>query len=159
MYAILNHKEGGQVMPSYRKLPDDDKLRKLACEGRTTREIAEMYGVSYEAVRQHLISLGVRPQRLPGKIVHEQYVPWRHMNSAHQRHILIRRLRDYSRRQQGKTLSVTNERLLDEWIEYMDGNNPWGVPLSVHYSRQDPEGFWTEPRREGDRDYIHPPSE
>jgi hypothetical protein len=71
---------------------------------------------------------------------------------------MARRLRAYSRRQQGYPLDATEGRLLDEWIDYMDGGNTWGVPLSVHYERTDPEGFWLEPRRDGDRDYISPPA-
>jgi hypothetical protein len=71
--------------------------------------------------------------------------------------VIARRLRAYSKRQQGKPLSDTESRLLDDWMKFMDGGNSLGIPLSVHYDRSDDEGFWLEPRQPGDRDYISPP--
>lgn len=145
-------------MPGYRKLPDDDKLRDLVKQGKTAKEIADMYGTTQEAARQKLVALGLRPSRLPGRVSHERYVPWQQMNANHQKHILVRYLRDYSRRVQGVDLTEDRAFKLNEFIRFMEGDNPGGVPLSVHYNRHDPEGFWTEARKPGDRDYIHPPS-
>jgi hypothetical protein len=54
-------------------------------------------------------------------------------------------------------LTAGDARLLNEWITFMEGDNPWRVRLSVHYDRLDPEGFWLEPEKDGDRDYVSPP--
>lgn len=140
-------------MPSLRKLPDDGELLKLAESGLTNREIGERYGTTGEAVRQALAKIGFARDSRP---THAQYLPWK-LRSDHAADVLARRLRAYSKRQQGKPLSETESRLLDEWIRFMEGGNSFGVPLSVHYDRSDDEGFWLEPRRPGDRDYISPP--
>jgi hypothetical protein len=73
--------------------------------------------------------------------------------------VLARRLRAYSKRQQGRKLLTSEARLLDEWIQFMEGGNAAGLPLAVHYDRTDAQGFWLEARRPGDRDFIHPPPE
>lgn len=143
-------------MLSGRKLPEDSELVKLADEGLTNREIGERYGVTGEAVRQRLAAAGYIRQNRP---THAYYIPWGPIRSDHAGHLLVRRLRSYSKRQQGKPLSETESRLLDEWIKYMEGGNKWGLPMAVHYDRHDDEGFWLEPRQHGDRDYISPPPE
>lgn len=143
-------------MPSVRKLPDDATLLGMADSGMSNKEIAAQYGVTDEAVRLQLSRLGFR--RGPARPDHSRYLPWR-VRSDHVSDVLARRLRSYSRVQQGRPLSVSEQRLLDEWKQFMDGDNPYGLPLSVHYDRMDDEGFWLEPRQAGDRDYIHPPLE
>lgn len=141
-------------MASAKKLPDCDVLVEHANSGLTNLEIGEIYGVSGEAVRQQLVKCGYRrPSLRPS---HAHYLPWK-IRGDHMGDKLARRLRSYSKRQQGKDLSDRDARLLDEWLKFMDGNNPAGIPLSVHYDRTDPDGFWLEPRRSGDRDYISPP--
>jgi hypothetical protein len=140
-------------MASVRKLPEDTELLRLAESGLTNREIGDQHGTTGEAVRQALARMGYTRDTRP---THAYYLPWR-IRSDHAGDVLARRLRAYSKRQQGKPLTETEGRLLDEWIRFMDGGNALGVPLSVHYERSDDEGFWLEPRRNGDRDFISPP--
>lgn len=141
-------------MPSPKRLPDADVLVEYAEHGKTNQEIGDMYGTSGEAVRQALAKAGYR--RLNTRPTHARYLPWK-IRGDHLGDVLARRLRAYSKRQQGKQLSATDNRLLDEWLKYMEGANPVGLPLSVHYDRNDDQGFWLQPRQPGDRDFISPP--
>lgn len=143
-------------MASVRKLPSDDVLRKHVEDGMTTADIATKYDVSHEAVRQVRQRAGVPAARQ--RPTHAHYIPWGPLRGDHVGHLLVRRLRSYSKREQGRELSASDARRLDEWLAYMDGANPLGVPLSVWYERTDEQGFWLAPRGAGDRNYIHPPS-
>lgn len=145
---------GKVKMPSVRKLPPGDVLLDMAAT-MTNAEIGDQYGVTAEAVRQALAREGFR--RSPDRPSHGRYIPWK-VRADHTGDVLARRLRSYSKRQQGKPLNETEERLLDDWLRFMDGGNAFGVQLSVHYDRYDEEGFWLEPRQPGDRDYISPPA-
>ena len=142
------------MLTGTRKLPSDEVLAEHIAAGMTKRQIADAYGVTAEAVRQALVKAGIQASR--ERPTHAHYLPWR-LRADHVGDVLARRLRAYSKRQQGISLSVAEARLLDQWIAYMDGDNPIGVPLSVHYDRTDRDGFWLEPRQPGDRDYINPP--
>lgn len=142
-------------MASARKLPGDDVLLEHVQGGLSNREIAERYGVTGEAVRQKLAKLGVR--RADSRPSHAHYLPWR-LRGDHVGDRLARMLRAYSKRMQGLPLNEEESRQLEDWRTFMDGGNSVGVPLTVHYDRMDDEGFWLEPRRTGDRDYIAPPS-
>lgn len=141
-------------MASVRKLPDVSVLLKHVDEGSTNQQIGDRYGTTAEAVRQALAKAGVR--RGPERPNHAFYLPWR-IRADHVGDVIARRLRAYSKRQQGKPVTETERRLLEEWIRFMDGENSHGIPLSVHYDRTDEAGFWLEPRQTGDRDYISPP--
>lgn len=141
-------------MPYPRKLPDDDVLRKQFEAGKTNKEIAAEYGVTTEAVRLKRNDLGFQPPRTRPN--HGHYLPWRmRQGPEHAANLLARRLRAYSKSQQDLPLTDEQTRLLAEWQAWMDGGNRWGLPMSVHYDRD--TGFWLEPRKPGDRDYIHPP--
>lgn len=137
-----------------RKLPEISVLLEHLKQGWDNQQIADHYGVTREAVRQQLQKHGIKSPR--ERADHGRYIPWR-VRLDHAGDYLVKRLRSYSRRQQGWPLSEAESRLLDEWIEVMEGANRWGVPLSVWYSRED--GFWVDPRRPGDRDFIHVPGE
>lgn len=140
-------------MVAGRKLPSDDVLAGYAEQGMSNREIGNLYGTSSEAVRQALVRAGISKPERPS---HARYLPWR-IRADHVGHTLARRLRAYSKRVQGRHLAEGEARLLEEWLAFMDGGNRWGLPMSVHYDRNDPQGFWLEPRQPGDRDYISPP--
>lgn len=143
-------------MASIRKLPSDDVLLKLARdEGLSNKDIAVKYGTTGEAVRQALAKVGFRRQ--PERPSHARYLPWV-LRADHVGDMLARRLRMLSKREQGRPMTDSENRMLDDWLAFMEGNNSYGVPLSVHYDRNDPQGFWLEPRRSGDRDFIHPPA-
>jgi len=141
-------------MASVRKLPGIELLLEHVEQGLTNREIADRYGVTGEAVRQALERGGYRrPNSRPS---HHDFIPWK-VRADHVGDVLARRLRAYSKRQQGKPLTDTESRLLDEWTRFMEGDNSLGLPLSVHYDRTDEDGFWLEPRQNGDSHYISPP--
>lgn len=139
-----------------RRTPDRETLLALAEQELSNKEIAEKYGVTTEAVRQAYLREGLTPPKAGSRMRHQDFIPWKHIRSDHAGDMLVRRLRYYSKRMQGKPLRNQESRLLDDWLAFMDGENRWGVPLSVHYSRT--EGFWLEPRQPGDRNYIHPPA-
>lgn len=136
-----------------KRLPELDVLLGHVKSDKTNKEIGDLYGVSGEAVRQALARGGV--QRSDKRPSHRQYIPWR-IRADHAHDILAKRLRLYSRAEQGFPLSDAERRQLVEWQDYMDGGNRWRVPLSVHYERS--QGFWLAPRQAGDEDYISPPS-
>ena len=140
--------------PRNRKLPSLEVLLALVNEGLSNTQIGARYGASGEAVRQQLKMHGII--RDHGRTMHGEYMPWR-VRSNHQNHILAKRLRAYSKRQQGTPLTEDEEKLLDQWIEYMSGANPTGAPLAVHYDINDADGFWLELQVPGDHDFIHPP--
>jgi hypothetical protein len=144
-------------MPATRKLPEAPELERLVVqEGLTNQQIGDMFRVSREAVRQALAVAQIERPGAEAKVSHQHYVPWR-VRADHTSDVLVRRLRSYSKLKQGKPLTATERRLLDLFMDFMDGNNPDGVPQSVHYNK-DEGGFWVEPRQKGDRDYIHPPA-
>ena len=138
-------------MVATRKLPDTKELVALT-KTHSNREIAERYGVSTEAVRLQLASVGVRNG--PGRISHAKFVPWKGIRADHVNHPLLKRLHSYSKREQGRPLDEAEERLLNEWIEFMEGGNPWGVAMVVHYDRTDEGGFWLSPKQPGDNEYT-----
>lgn len=142
-------------MAAGRRLPPFDVLMGHVNEGLTNQAIAELYGTTAEAVRQALERGGYK--RSDHRPNHGRFLPWR-IRANHTGDVLLRRLRAYSKREQGLPLSPTEARLLDEWIKFMEGENTLGVPLSVHYDRMDDDGFWLEPRHAGDRDFIAPPA-
>lgn len=137
-----------------RRLPSPEVLRQHAKDDWTNAQIARYYGVSDEAVRQAFARLGLK--RGPERATHARHLPWK-VRADHNTDFIARRLRMLSKREQGWPLTASEQRQLDEWLEFMDGGNALGVPLAVHYDRFDPEGFWLEPAVDGDRDYIHPP--
>lgn len=137
------------------RLPAPEVVRQLHADGLSNKVIGDRYGVTSEAVRINLKRAGVT---MPAqRTSHARYLPWK-LRSDHTHDVIARRLRDYSRAQQGGALSLDDRRKLDHWLEFMDGANPYGLQLSVHYDRHDPDGFWLEPRQPGDRDYISPPA-
>lgn len=142
-------------MASARRLPPCDVLAQLRADGMSNKDIGIQYGVSAEAVRQAMVRCGITTES--PKANHAKYVPWR-MRPYHAGKMVHRRLVLYSRAQQGRDLDERERRMLDDWMRFMDGDNSLGVPLSVHYDPNDDDGFWFEPRREGDHDYISPPS-
>jgi hypothetical protein len=137
------------------KLPDADILRPLVEAGEGVKEIAARYSVTHEAVRRALARHGLTPHHT--RISHRQYMPWT-LSSRDTHNYLAQRLRDYSSVRQGKRISARASATLREWQRFMEGDNSYGVQLSVNYDRRDPEGFWLEPKQDGDGDYIHPPA-
>lgn len=138
-------------------MPACEVLQRLKGEGKTNREIADMYGAKPEGVRVAFIRCGMKPPRAGSRYDHTRFFPWKSMRSDHKSDFLAKRLRALSKKVQGGQLGAGEDRLTDEFTSYMDGTNRWGLPLSVHYDRD--EGFYLAPREPGDRDYIHPPKE
>lgn len=153
---VAHKRKGTRLMASVKRLPNDAVLIEHADGGMTNREIGDLYGTTGEAVRQALQRAGY--QRRDSRASHGYYLPWK-VRADHVSDVLARRLRSYSKRQQGKPLAEAEARQLEEWIKFMEGANDYGLPLSVHYSRVDEDGFWLEPRKPGDRDFISPPLE
>lgn len=137
------------------KLPDAATIMEHRNAGMSNQQIGEKYGVTAEAVRLALKRHGVELPRLRHN--HARYIPW-HIRADHANDALARRLRILSKQQQGVPLDEREQQTLDDFLSFMNGANPHGLELSVHYSRTDAEGFWLEAKRPGDRDYISPPA-
>lgn len=145
-------------MPYSRKLPDDDVLRELVLEDElTNQEIADRYEATAEAVRQALARAKPPIKRPNHEAPIRNTLPWR-VRADHAKDAIARRLRSYAKVQQGRQIPPSERKLLDSFMEFMDGANPRGIPLSVRYDRRDPEGFWLAPREPGDHDYVHVPA-
>ena len=127
------------------KLPSDEVLKALIERGMTYREVGEQYGTTGEAVAKRAREGGF--SRSLNKPSHKQVMPWK-VKANHQRGKIAALLRDYSRREQG--MKVQSQKALADFDAYMEGDNQWGIPLSVHYSYDDPDGFWFEPRQPGE---------
>lgn len=101
-------------MPAPRKLPSNTELLKLREKGHTYDEIADMFGVTQQAVYFRLREAGgtgTRPD-------HRKYIPWRvKTEHAHCRPATM--LRYLSRREQGDTIPPVKERMLDKWLEQL----------------------------------------
>ena len=127
----------------------------------TIKEIATHFGVSTEAVRKSLRAGGTDTN--DGRMSHRDVLPWavspgiaaHHKQNGKYGAAIYRMLIRYSNRIQGR--SVENEEYLDRFLSWMDGNNEWQVPLSVHYNRED--GFTIRPRRPKDDGIISPPTQ
>lgn len=129
------------------KLPGDDELARLHEAGKSVKEIAAMYGVSYEAVRRRLKTAGVDATRSAPRYD----LPWR-ARADHRQQAVIQHWYAWRRREMGQSRSEAEVRQVDQWLKFMDGRNPRGVPLSIYY---DPAtGFWLRPQRVGDTLYL-----
>lgn len=143
-------------MASNKKLPDCTTLAEHARNKMTRKEISLLYGVTPEAVRQAFIACGIEYETQ--KPNYSRFIPWR-VRADHVGHPMHKMLRRYAKKQLGREMRPNEERLLEKWIKMMEGENYTSLPLSVHYNRMDDDGFWLEPKRPEDRDFIHPPAE
>lgn len=132
----------------FRKLPDDDELRRLReVEGMSVREIATEYGASYEAVRLRFKGMGVAATK-----THLKYdMPWS-IRPDHNNHAILKEWKKWKRRELGAAKTQAESDSVDLWVAFMEGNNSFGVPLSIGYDRS--EGFFVRRRRVGDKDFL-----
>lgn len=143
-------------VPWNRKLPPEDVLREHVEAGMSDKQIGERYGTTDEAVRIARKEATPPIERGTNRTNHSRYIPWR-VRADHVSDVIARRLRAYSKKQQGKPLTPTEGRRLEQWVAFMEGDNKHGLKLAVHYDRNDPDGFWLEPWQDGDRDFVSPP--
>jgi hypothetical protein len=130
-----------------RKLPSDEELQRMREAGMSLSKIAEEYGASYEAVRLRFKSMGVQATK-----THIQYgLPWS-IRPDHNNHSALREWKKWKRRQLGVSRSEEEAASVDLFVAFMEGNNSFGVPLSIGYDRM--EGFFVRRRRVGDSDYL-----
>lgn len=130
-----------------RKLPDDETLIRLHSEGRSVREIADLYGASYEAARLRLKPLVETATQTPPRYG----LPWR-VRADHAQSAVIQEWKKYRRRELGISRSRVEAQHVDKWLTYMNGANAAGAPLSIAYDDED--GFYLRRRRVGDVDYL-----
>jgi hypothetical protein len=131
-----------------RKLPDDAELRRLReDEGMSVRDIANEFGSSYEAVRLRFKGMGVRATQEPLRYD----LPWS-IRPDHNNHAILREWKKWKRRELGASKSEAEAEAVDRFVAFMEGNNSFGVPLSIGYDRT--EGFYVRRRRVGDHDYL-----
>lgn len=130
-----------------RKLPDDDELCRLREQGMSVRQIAEEFGASYEAVRLRFKNMGVRATAQPLRYD----LPFS-IRPDHNNHAAIKEWKKWKRREMGASRSEAEAASVDAWVSFMEGNNGFGLPLSVGYDRN--TGFFLRRRRVGDQDFL-----
>lgn len=143
-------------LPRYgnRRLPDEATVRNLVEEGMSDRDIASRYEVSPEAVRKFRHRYGI--ERPSAHADHSAYIPWK-VKASHAQHPLVRRLREYSRQQQGLPLTEVEQQRVENFLLFLRGGNDLRLPLVVTYDRDRAEGFALEPARPGES-VIRPPA-
>lgn len=131
-----------------RKLPDDDQLRRLRGQGMSVRDIANEYGASYEAVRLRFRNMGVQAVTTPLRYD----LPWS-IRPDHNNQAVLKEWKKWKRSELGASRSAEEAESVAAFVAFMDGNNSFGVPLSIGYDREG-GGFFLRRRRVGDRDYL-----
>jgi hypothetical protein len=129
------------------KLPNDDELARLHKAGESIKDIAARYGASYEAVRRRLKAAGIEATRAAPRYD----LPWR-ARADHRQQAVIQHWYAWRRREMGQSRSEAEAVRVDQWLTFMEGRNPRGVPLSIYYDRT--TGFWLRPQRVGDELYL-----
>jgi hypothetical protein len=98
-------------VPRPRALPPDEQLLKLR-EDKTYDEIAAIYGVTKSAVSWRFKAMG-RTREQPS---YKHLRPWR-VRAEHEHAHPSLMLRLYGRREAGKVLPPTQERMLERWLQ------------------------------------------
>lgn len=137
----------------FRGGPPADDLRRWVAEGKTDQEIGELVGkidgqppASKQAVRYWRMKHGIeRPVRRAAPLDHSWVRPWR-VRVEHTGDGIEHRLYDFSRRLQGVELTPAQERLLDDFLAFLDKHQ-----LVVDYNPDTADG-WVLRRREPDDD-------
>ena len=136
----------------FRGGPEASDLRRWVAEGKTDQEIGELVGrltgqppASKQAVRYWRLKHGIeRPRRRAETLDHSDVRPWR-VKMEHTGDGIEHRLYDFSRRRQGRALTPAAERLLDEFLEFLDKHQ-----LVVDYDPETEQGWLLRPRVESD---------
>lgn len=123
--------------------PEADDLRRWVREGLTDQEIGELVGqltnqapASKQAVAYWRRKHGVKRDRNRAPDLDHSWVrPWR-VKMEHTGDGIEHRLYDFSRRRQGRKLLPRDERLLDDFLEFLNRQG-W----VVDYSPETPEGW------------------
>ncbi len=132
--------------------PDSDDLRRWVSEGKTDQEIGEIVGrlhnqepASKQAVAYWRRKHGITRHRNRAETLDHSWVrPWR-VRVEHTGDGIEHRLYDFSRRRQGREISPPAERLLDEFLEFLDRQN-W----VVDYNPDTPDGWLFRERDDQD---------
>jgi hypothetical protein len=155
--------EGHEVGSMSSPLADEEELLRLVTEGKSQSSIAEMKGVSREAVRQRLVKL--RPlMEARGIVVHDgrgirrdKWIPWSSMPERWRQSLPIKRLRLLGRTFDGPPLSEDEQRYLAAFLDKLDHFPPFGGGRGV-VDYQGPEvGVRIVRRRPWDRGYVRWP--
>lgn len=132
--------------------PDAGDLRRWISEGLTDQEIGELVGklsgqppATKQAVRYWRLKHGIeRPRRRAEALDHSEVRPWR-VKMEHTGDGIEHRLYDFSRRRQGRPLAPAAERLLDEFLQFLDEHR-----LVVDYDPDTVDGWVLRPRTDRD---------
>lgn len=142
-------------MPATRKLPPAHVLRQLRLNGWKLKEIADEYDVTEPAVWRALERAGLVEQRASFKDI----LPW-DVLPMHKTTGIMERFRTILKQKNGQETSVTEERLLAEWLKGLNEN---GVVVNYH-SEAPPNaasskgGFYYSLRNESDEWIIRQPA-
>lgn len=144
-------------MPAVKRLPADDKLRRLRLQGWTQKEVAENYGVSESAVWKALQRAGYNDP-VP---TYRDLIPWK-IAEEHKATAIMERFRSIVKQKKGAPLRSDEEYHLTKWLRELEAND-----LVVNYHPDAPPnsastkgGFYYVPRDpEQDKWIIREPPE
>lgn len=133
------------------KLPEDNaEIQKLLDGGMTQQQVADLFGVSRQAVSYRYAQMqGVRNRRTHRS--HKDFFPWKikseHITKPPHRN-LYRRLIEVHSYQEGWPQTPEAQAIARNALEWLAGKNAYGVRVVINYDPD--EGFWAVPAREGD---------
>lgn len=142
-------------MPALRKLPPAHELRQLRLKGLKLKEIAEMYNVTEPAVWRALERGGMVEIRSSAA----DMLPWKIL-PQHKTTAVMERFRTMLKQKNEQAITVTEQRLLDEWLLGLQQN---GVVVNYHPDAPPNDasskgGFYYVPRLPEDKWIIREPA-
>lgn len=143
-------------------LADEEELLRLVMQGLSQSRIAEVKGVSRQAVAQRLDALAPKIEARGLEVHRErqrrgQWVPWK-LGSTHWRHhIAMKMLRLLGRRYEGPPLREDEERQLQAFLDKLDSMATLPGGRGVVTYRGPDIGVRIVARQPGDRGYVRWP--
>lgn len=136
-----------------RTLPEDNAELERLLHRHTQVEVANMYGVTEQAV-----SAAIRDRKLntERRVSYRDYIPWS-VRTEHSEDYQRRMLRYYAMEQMARPLTPKQARSLELFKSKMDSMGAHGAV--IHYDPEHPKGPWfCLPRRPGvDVGYVRNP--
>lgn len=130
-------------------LPSDSILMKLFHQKTTDRELAEIYGVTVQAVNMRIVGLGLRRRPFSqeaNRLITQRWSIKPAKETSHHKAHAIKALRIYLRKRLGDTdLSAKQVRLADAWETGLRSRNE-----VLCYDRDTEAGWFYRPRRPED---------
>ena len=136
------------------KIQDEQELLRWFAEGKTYREMKELYLSKYNLdVGTSMFSNFRRRRGLDARIVRDEtLIPWQVL-PQHRYAYPVMNLRHEARLRAGEEITPRMQAQLDGWKRNLEADN-----VVVHYDPETEQGWWYVPRRDGiDTDLIREP--